>query len=127
MKTIQKLFLLTVLGIGVYVHETHADNIQGKIRDKVNEHYHKIDGLKDSKQVNQFLATLKSEILGILNSEADLSERSQNLKAALERLNPSDKFSIANNIHAILDNLDPDIATTIKRFIPQVYKSILGL
>lgn len=126
MKTIKKLFLLAVLGMGVYGN-VNADNIQAKIRAKVNARHHELANIKNSTQLNNFLAELKSEVLVILAEAEELTGRNQALKQALESLNPSDKFSIAANIKTILGNLEPDISATIRNAIPQVYRSILGL
>jgi hypothetical protein len=126
MKTIKKLFLLTVLGIGVYVN-VNADNIQAQIRAKINEHKQEIANITNSIQLNNFLARLKNAALAILNDAGELSPRNQALKEALESLNPADKFSIAANIKPILANLDADISATIKNAIPPVYKTILQL
>jgi hypothetical protein len=127
MKTLNKLFLLTVLGMGVYVHETHASSIQNEIRNMVHQHKHEIDGIKNSNQLNNLLAKLKIEILQVLSDESKLDNREKSLKLALEALNPTDKMSIATHIKAILSCLDADIANIIKNAIPQVYRTILAI
>lgn len=128
MKTIQKLFMITVLGMGVYVHETQASEVQAQIRAKVHSHHHEIANIKNSVQLNKLLAELKSEILQVLNRDGiQLSQKEMLLKSALESLNPSDKISIASNIRQILDNLEHDISGMIKSAIPQLYRSILGI
>ncbi len=127
MKTFKKLFLLTVLGMGVYVHETHASSIQNEIRNTVHKHKHEIDGIKNSNQLNHLLAKLKTEILNILSDECNLDEREKSLKVSLLALNPVDKMSIATHIKTILSCLDSDIANIIKNAIPQVYRTILAI
>lgn len=138
----RKLFLLAYVGTGAFVGEVKANDtnstetvviseqevsaqVQAKIRAKVKTHQHEIANIKTSTQLNSFLQKIKKEIIDILNEAECLSAREKALKSALETLNPNDKFSIAANIHAILNNLDADISAIIKNAIPDIYKKIL--
>jgi len=125
---IKTLFLLAIFGTGVSLKvgaNPEIHNIQARIRSKVHEHKYEIDTIKNSNQLNNLLAKLKSEILLILADDSILSTRELTLKSALIALNPSDKLSIAAHIKTILVNLDADIANIIINAIPQVYKTIL--
>ena len=127
MKSFNKIFFLTVLGLGVYVSEARSnDEIQDKIHKKVEARVSTLAGTgkPSTQQVIELLTALKTDLLEVLETAPDTTQYKQ-LKQAVEKLEPSKMLAMVGQVRIILANIGEQTKTLILEHIPEKIKPFL--
>lgn len=117
MKSIQKLFLLSVLGLGVYVNQALADEItDNKIHQVVSDHISSIQG-GDTKALADALEKIKADVSVIIKNSPD-SEKYSTLDAALCKLDPTAMYAAIGHLKTVLANVPAHTKDLIMKKYP---------
>lgn len=116
MKTIQKLFLLSVLGLGVYVNQALADEVtDNKIHQVVSDHINSVQA-GDTKALADALEKIKIDVSDIIKNSSD-SDKYSTLHAALCKLDPTAMYAAIGHLKTVLAN----VPTHTKELVLQKY------
>lgn len=122
MKSLNKIFLLTVLGLGVYVTEVFADQeIQSKIHKVVETKISSLAGTtptNDNSALVRILEEIKADLLDILKTAPD-TEQYKKLQAAVKNLNTKNMLVMVGHVKIILANIDDKTKNLILDQVPE--------
>lgn len=127
MKNIKKFILISVLGAGVCGQNVYADQAtQAKIRAVIKSHQNKLNALKTSEDITNFLKILIKDLKEVLKNAPNTPEYKK-LKEAVHGINPDQVMTIVTNLKTILNHLEADIRSTIVNSIPSTYRLFLQI
>ena len=117
MKSIQKLFLLSVLGLGVYVNQALADEAtDNEIHKVVVSHMSSVQG-NDAKALANALEKIKADVSEIIKKSLD-SDKYSTLQAALSKLDPTAMYAAITQLKIILANVPAHTKDLIMKKYP---------
>jgi hypothetical protein len=128
MNYFQKMFMLTVLAVGVYVPEAISDeSIQNKIHNAIEKRINELNKTSSRKDgdIIKLLDIIKADITEILNSTSDTTEYND-LKEALEKLDTRNLFAMLGHIRIILANIHPNTKELILKQVSPKYKPFIS-
>lgn len=126
MNYLQKLFMLTVLGLGVYVNEVLPnEDIQAKIHRIIEQKSLSFSGTKGDGELAKLLSAIQDDLKQVLKSAPDTAQYKQ-LKEAVNGLNPSNLLTMIGYVRTILANIDPKTKTLIMEHVPAKFKPFVA-
>jgi len=128
MKSLSKIFLLTVLGLGVYVTEVFSnDDIQSKIHNIVQTKISSLAGTapsNDNAALVKILEEIKVDLLEVLSTAPD-TEQYKKLQTAIKNLNTKNMLVMVGHVRIILANLDEKTKNLILDHVPAKIKPFI--
>lgn len=118
--------MVTVLAQGVYVNEVRAnEDIQKKIHRVIYEKTLSFSGTKGDKELVDLLMAIQDDLKRILKSAPD-TQQYQQLKNAVDSLNPEQAFAMIGHVRTILKNIDPSTKALIMQHVPTKFKAFVA-
>lgn len=128
MKSLSKIFLLTVLGLGVYVTEVFSnDDIQSRIHNIVQTKISLLAGTtpsNDNAALVKILEEIKVDLLDVLSTAPD-TEQYKKLQTAVKNLNTKNMLVMVGHVRIILANLDEKTKNLILDHVPPKIKPFI--
>lgn len=137
MKSLHKVLMITLLTIGIYSINLQADHSadvaievdQDQIEEQIHnaiEHNTKLHNPSTPAGLSKFLIAIKRDLKELLQ-KAPNTEKYQELKLALENLNPTAILAALTYIKVIITHLPMQTKRLLSQQVPKQYHSFIGL